>query len=307
MNNESYPPLFNQQSHQTQIIDIDEPIQDLEDLDLIPIIDLQCLNLDKPEEACKDWGLFRLVNHGIPSKLMTQIQDQAKNLFSLSFEHKQAILSNPLSYFWGTTARSISGAALRSPKTISWVEVINFPLVGLSESKFEDPLLDSFRSLMDEYGRNQARLARTIYESMAKNLGLDSRLSKSYLSESTGFICVHRYPRIPKGNQAWGAGVHIDSTILSILNQDQLRGLEVFKENKWILVKPIADSLIHRVKVKKQEDRISINYFVLPQFDCTIQSSKYKPFTYKSFQAQAQKEIKTLGFRVDLDNFKLNT
>ncbi|TYI12711.1 hypothetical protein ES332_A08G006800v1 [Gossypium tomentosum] len=305
MNNESYPPLFNQQSHQTQIIDIDEPIQDLEDLDLIPIIDLQCLSLDKLEEACKDWGLFRLVNHGIPSKLMTQIQDQAKNLFSLSFEHKQAILSSPLSYFWGTTARTISGAALRSPKTISWVEVINFPLVGLSESRFEDSLkmykiyglfihfYGRVRSLMDEYGRHQARLARTIYESMAKNLGLDSRLSKSYLSESTGFIRVNRCPRIPKGNQAWGVGVHTDSTLLSILNQDQLGGLEVFKENKWILVKPIADSLIvnlgdmiqtisndlytsakHRVKVKKQEDRITINYFVFPQFDCTLQSPK---------------------------------
>ncbi|KAK5810391.1 hypothetical protein PVK06_025703 [Gossypium arboreum] len=37
------PPLFNQQSNQTQIIDIDEPIQDLEDLDLIPIIDLNVL------------------------------------------------------------------------------------------------------------------------------------------------------------------------------------------------------------------------------------------------------------------------
>ncbi|KAG8484814.1 hypothetical protein CXB51_021395 [Gossypium anomalum] len=144
MNNESYPPLFNQQSHQTQIIDIDEPIQDVEDLDLIPNIDLQCLNSDKLEEACKNWGLFRLINHGIPSKLMTQIQDQARNLFSLSFEHKQAMLSRPLSYFWGTTFRAISRVALRSPNTINWVEIINFPLIGLLESTFEDPLLDSF-------------------------------------------------------------------------------------------------------------------------------------------------------------------
>ncbi|KAK8282160.1 hypothetical protein V6Z11_D08G007800, partial [Gossypium hirsutum] len=190
-----------------------------------------------------------------------------------------------------------------------WVEIINFPLVGLLESEFKDPLLDSFTSLIDEYGRHQARLARTIYESMAKNFGLDSRLSKSYLLESTRFIRVHRYPQIPKGNQAWGVGVHTNSSVLSILKQDQLGGLQVFKDNKWIHVKPIADSLIinlHRVKVKKKEDRISINYFVFPQFDCTIQSSKYKPFTYKSFQAQAQKEIETLGLRVGLDNFKLN-
>ncbi|MBA0644885.1 hypothetical protein Goklo_013056, partial [Gossypium klotzschianum] len=79
---------------------------------------------------------------------------------------------------------------------------------------------------------------------MAKNLGLYSRLSKSYLLESIGFISVHRYLQIPKDNQAWGVGVHTDSTVLSILKQDQLGGLQVFKDNKWIHVKPIADSLI---------------------------------------------------------------
>ncbi|XWS52973.1 hypothetical protein CRYUN_Cryun11dG0118000 [Craigia yunnanensis] len=222
MNIESYPPLFSQQSNQTQNVDLDESIQDVEDLDPIPLIDLQCLNLDKLGEACKDWGLFRLVNHGIPSTLLTQIQDQARKLFSLSFEYKQAILSSPLSYFWGTTARSTSGATLRSSKSISWVEVINFPLGQLSELQFEDPLLDSFRLLLDEYGRHQARLARTIYEAMAKNLNLDPRQSKSYLSEATGFIRVHRYPRISQGYQAWGAGVHTDSSVLSILNQINL-------------------------------------------------------------------------------------
>ncbi|KAK8339040.1 hypothetical protein V6Z11_A08G008400 [Gossypium hirsutum] len=183
--------------------------------------------------------------------------------------------------------------------------------------------LFSLSSFIDEHGRHQARLARTMYESMAKNHSLDSRLSESFLSELTRFIRVHQYPQIPKGNQAWEVGVRTDSTVLSILNQEQLGGLQVFKDNKWIPVKPMADSLIinlgdmmqaitnnlytsHRVRVKKQEDRISINYFVFPQFDCTIQSSKYNPFTYKSFEAQAQKEIETLGFKVGLDNFKLN-
>ncbi|KAA3471722.1 gibberellin 2-beta-dioxygenase 8-like [Gossypium australe] len=274
MNNESYPPLFNQQSNQTQIIDIDEPIQDVEDLDLIPNIDLQCLNCDKLEEACKNWDLFRLINHGIPSKLMTQIQDQARNLFCLSFEHKQSILSSPLSYFWGTTFRAISRVALRSPNTISWVKIINFPLVGLLE----------FKSLIDEYGRHQARLARTIYESMAKNHSLDLRPSESYLSELTGFIRVHRYPQIPKGNQAWGVGVHTASTVLSILNPDQLGGLQVFKDNKWIPVKPIADSLIinlgDMMQSKCEEVRgPNLNKLFCVSTICTIQSSKYNPFT----------------------------
>lgn len=100
------------------------------------------------------------------------------------------------------------------------------------------------RLLLDEYGRHLARLARTIYEAMAKNLNLDPSQSKSYLSESTGFIRVHRYPPISQGNQAWGVGVHTDSSVFSILNQDQLGGLEALKGNKWHHVKPIANTLI---------------------------------------------------------------
>lgn len=57
------------------------------------------------EEACKYWSLFRLVNHGVPSTLLTKLHDQAKQFFSLSFESKQASCSaNPVTYFWGTPA-----------------------------------------------------------------------------------------------------------------------------------------------------------------------------------------------------------
>ncbi|XP_017982597.1 PREDICTED: gibberellin 2-beta-dioxygenase 8 [Theobroma cacao] len=325
MDTGSYPPLFSQRNNPNQNVDLDESIQDVEGLDPIPHIDLQYLDLDKLGEACKDWGLFRLVNHGIPSELLLRIQDQARELFALSFEYKQAILRSPLSYFWGTTARTTSGGILRSSKSISWVEVINFPLSQLPQFQVEDSLLDSFRYLLDEYGRHQARLARTLFEGMAKSLNLDPRLSKSYISEATGFIRVHRYPRISEGSQAWGVGVHTDSSILSILNQDQLGGLEAFRENRWFPIKPIANSLIinlgdmmqaisndkyvsvkHRVRVNKQVDRISINYFVFPELDCTIQSSNYKPFTYKDFHAQGQTDIETLGYKVGLEDFKLN-
>ncbi|OMO90432.1 Oxoglutarate/iron-dependent dioxygenase [Corchorus olitorius] len=329
MNIESYPPFFTQESNQTQNVDLEESkIQDVEeDLDLnpIPLIDLQCLNLEKLGEACKDWGLFRLVNHGVPSQLLAQIQDKTRELFSLSFHYKQAILKTPLSYFWGSTARTISGEILRSSKTVSWVEVIHFPLGQLSQSKFEDPLLDSFRLLMEEYGRHQARLARTIFEALSKNLKLDPVKTKSYLSEATGFIRVHRCPRIAEGSQAWGVGVHTDSSVFSILNQDQVGGLEVFTHNKWLPVKPIANTLIvnlgdmmqaisedeylsvkHRVRVNKQEDRISLNYFVFPDYDTVIHSSKYGPFTYTEFFQQAQKDIETVGFKVGLAGFKSN-
>lgn len=74
---------------------------------------------------------------------------------------------------------------------------------------------------------------------------------------------------------------------------------QAISNDKYVSVK-------HRVRVNKQVDRISINYFVFPELDCTIQSSNYKPFTYKDFHAQGQTDIETLGYKVGLEGFKLN-
>jgi isopenicillin N synthase-like dioxygenase len=155
MNLESYPPLFTELNKQAQnnadTFDTMKPI--LQDSDPIPIIDLQSLNLEQLEEACKDWGFFRLVNHGVPLTLLSQLQDHAKQLYSQSFEYKKAIFTTPTSYFWGTFALNPSGIPLsKETEKINWVEGFNIPLAQLSELQAEDPVLASFRYVFDLLG-----------------------------------------------------------------------------------------------------------------------------------------------------------
>ncbi|KAJ9154045.1 hypothetical protein P3X46_027423 [Hevea brasiliensis] len=116
---------------------------------------------------------------------------------------------------------------------------------------------------------------------------------------------------------------HTDSSVLSIMNQEQVGGFELLKDDKWLQVEPIPDALIlnlgdmmqaisndgyksvkHRVKPNKYGERYSICYFVFPAEGSVIQSPKYKPFTYSDFQAQVQQDIKTMGFKIGLDRFK---
>ncbi|KAJ0021520.1 hypothetical protein Pint_32524 [Pistacia integerrima] len=320
----SYPPAFRRQNKErSQKYD---PVDEEDSLDLIPLIDLQCINLDKLGEACKEWGLFRLVNHQVPLTLMNQLQEQAKKVFSLSFESKQGLFTSPVSYFWGTPALTPSGTALsRGPNNIHWVEGFNVPLGQLSQFQAdEDPMLHSFRLLLEEYGRHMGRLAKTLFEAMVKNLNLDSEESKSNLSESTGYVRAYRYPGLPE-TEALGMELHTDSSVLSILNQDIVGGLELFKDDKWFKVKPIPGTMIinlgdmmqaisndeymsakHRVKVNKQVERFSICYFVFPEEGSVIRSSNYKPFTYSDFRAQVQDDIKTLGYKVGLERFKIH-
>lgn len=324
MNNlDSYPPILRQHNNQPQNLYVPNAI--IEDSDPIPIIDLKCLEHKNLDEACKEWGLFRLVNHGVPITLLEQLQDLTKQLFSLSFESKQeACNESPIKYFWGTPALTPSGTAIaKGPQNINWVEGFDVPLCQLSHFQHQLPSLESIRILLMEYATHLSRIATTLFEAMVKNLELNRKTTKSYLSENTGIIRVYRYPPTDVG---WGMEVHTDSSVLSILNpDDHVSGLQVLKEDQWLTVKPASNTLIvnlgdmmqaissdryksvsHRVKVEKDIERISICYFVFPGEDVVIESNKYKPFTYNEFRAQVQQDIKTLGNKVGLSRFQQN-
>lgn len=89
------------------------------------------------------------------------------------------------------------------------------------------------------------RLARTLFESMTKNLNLDlGTTSLSHLSEATGYIRVYRYPPCPEENETFGVHTHTDSSVVSILNQDEVGGLELLKDDVWVPVKPIPNTIL---------------------------------------------------------------
>ncbi|XP_043721179.1 gibberellin 2-beta-dioxygenase 8-like [Telopea speciosissima] len=325
----SYPPLFVQTSDSERSVglvsDSSPPIVD--DWDPFPIIDFLKLNPEEIGKACRDWGMFRLVNHGIPEELSAQLQEVSKKLFSLPFETKQAQLQSPMSYFWGTPALTPNGVVVnQGVQKVNRVEGIFVLLSQLSQMPPGDddvPMLNSFRNLLEEYEKHMARLARFLFEALRKNVDMDPNSSQSYLSEATGVVRIYRYLQCSEPNKAEGMVAHTDSSVLSILNQDEVGGLQIFKDDKWIEIKPITNTLIvnigdmlqamsndeyksveHRV-MNKRAERISICYFVFPEDEGVIQSTKYKPFTYKEFQAQVQKDLKTIGIKVGLQRFRL--
>ncbi|KAK7387241.1 hypothetical protein VNO78_27879 [Psophocarpus tetragonolobus] len=325
-NIESYPPVL-RQVEEERGGKSEEGMED--DADGVPIIDLEWLEdeqeWNKLDEACKDWGLFRLVNHGVPFTLLKHLQDLAKQLFCLSFEAKQAAcIGTPLTYFWGTPALTPSRTPLtRGPQNMNFVEGFDLPFSHLPHLNPQLPTLHSIRLLLTEYERHLSRIAKTIFEAMAKRLELKVEGSKSYIAENTGMVRVYRYPNCSDTNVGWGMEAHTDSSVLSILNQDdEVSGLQILKDDQWLTVKPISNTLIvnlgdmmqaisndryksvtHRVSINKHKERISICYFVFPGEDVVIESSKYKPFTYNEFRAQVQQDIKSIGHKIGLPRF----
>lgn len=68
----------------------------------IPFIDLSTLNSKEPDassaldhlvseigDACKTWGFFQVINHGVPSQVRQRIETASKEFFALPKEEKK--------------------------------------------------------------------------------------------------------------------------------------------------------------------------------------------------------------------------
>lgn len=74
----------------------------------IPMIDLQDLfatddslreaALASLSNACRDWGFFQVVNHGVSHELMNQVRDVWREFFGLPLEVKQEYSNSPTTY-----------------------------------------------------------------------------------------------------------------------------------------------------------------------------------------------------------------
>ncbi|KAH7833358.1 hypothetical protein Vadar_005469 [Vaccinium darrowii] len=239
---DSYPPLF--RPNNIPIHDLNRnnhsptPIPD-PNPDPIPVIVFQNLTgHDAVFEACRNWGVFRLVNHGIPDTLLNQVHDQADEVFSLRFNSKHALKScAAMAYFWGTPALTPIGETIKRgptlPTEMKWFEGFNLLMNQLSQLKVEDPVFDNFRLVLDEYGRHQSRLATAIFAAMAENLNFDRQQHETYLSPSSASMRAYRYLQCPLS--MWGLDAHTDSSVFTILNHDEVGGFQVCKgDDEWI-------------------------------------------------------------------------
>lgn len=59
----------------------------------IPVIDLQDFPSESQKlklvEACEEWGCFRLINHGVPLALMSEMKSTVRSLLDLPIEIKR--------------------------------------------------------------------------------------------------------------------------------------------------------------------------------------------------------------------------
>lgn len=89
-----------------------------------------------------------------------------------------------------------------------------------------------------------SHLTLELAEILAEKLGHKSNFFKENCSPTSCYVRMNRYPPCPISSEVYGLMPHTDSDFLTILLQDQVGGLQLVKDGKWIAVKPNPDVLI---------------------------------------------------------------
>lgn len=102
----------------------------------------------------------------------------------------------------------------------------------------------SFREDVAEYCRNARRLALRLLEAISESLGLEKDYIDKALGKHGQHMAINYYPPCPQPDLTYGLPVHADPNVITILLQDDVPGLQVLKNGKWVAVNPIPYTFI---------------------------------------------------------------
>ncbi|KAK2371473.1 gibberellin 3-beta-dioxygenase [Trifolium repens] len=258
----------------------------------VPIIDLSDPNASKLiGHACKTWGVYQVVNHGIPLSLLDDIQWVGQTLFSLSSHQKLKAIRSPD----GVTGYGLARISSFFPK-LMWSE--GFTIVGSPLDHFQQLWPQDYAKYCDivlQYDETMKKLAEKLMLLMLDSLGITKEdviwaNSKAQFEKACAAMQLNSYPTCPDPDRAMGLAPHTDSTFLTILSQSDISGLQVQREGfGWVTVPPIHGGLVvnvgdlfhilsnglypsvlHRVLVNRIRQRFSVAYLYGPPSNVEI-------------------------------------
>lgn len=97
---------------------------------------------------------------------------------------------------------------------------------------------------MEKCATTMSELAHKLAEILAEKMGHKSSFFRETCLPTTCYLRMNRYPPCPISPQVFGLMPHTDSDFITVLHQDEIGGLQLVKDAKWISVKPNPDALI---------------------------------------------------------------
>ncbi|KAF5743428.1 Flavanone 3-dioxygenase [Tripterygium wilfordii] len=284
----------------------------------VPVIDLGCQDRTQIVrqicDACKDYGFFQVINHGVSREVTEQMLQVAFDFFRLPVEEKLKLYSDDPS----KTMRLSTSFNVNKEKVHNWRDYLRLHCYPLDKYLPEWPSNPpSFKGIVRNYCIQVRQLGYRVEEFIAESLGLEKDYITKVLGEQGQHMAVNYYPPCPEPELTYGLPGHTDPNALTILLQDlQVPGLQVLKDAKWVAVNPHPNAFVinigdqlqalsngryksvwHRAVVNAYKPRMSVASFLVPSDDAVISPPKaltgydgsgalYKDFTYPEYYAK---------------------
>lgn len=236
-------PQENQQAAIEESIGIDIPVIDLQHHGELSRASVNGSVIEQVRVAYEDFGVFQIVNHGVSQHLLERIENQAQRLFSLPLDQKIKARRSPD----GVTGYGMARISTFFDK-LMWSE--GFTSIGSplehAQKLWPDNYQD-FCQIIEEYERAMKDLASKLMALILESLGLKAR-DYSWGDKNCAALQMNHYPSCPRPTQTMGMAEHTDSTLLTVLYQGSVQGLQIKRsDGMWIVVPAIPNAFVVNV------------------------------------------------------------
>ncbi|XP_057950027.1 oxoglutarate-dependent flavonoid 7-O-demethylase 1-like [Malania oleifera] len=261
----------------------------------IPVVDMHNLlsgdeeqtldsELQRMHRACKEWGFFQVINHGVEWSLVEKVKAEIEEFFKLPMEEKKK--------YW-QQAEEIEGFGqafvVSEEQKLDWADI--FYMITLPHHYRKPHLFPNlplpFRDALEAYLGEMKELAIKILDHMARALKMEGSDMRELFEEGMQAIRINYYPPCPQPDMVIGLNPHSDSVGLTILLQiNEMEGLQVKKDGMWIPVHPLPNAFVvnvgdileivtngiyrsieHRATVNSIKERLSMATFYNPNIE----------------------------------------
>ncbi|KAF3432124.1 hypothetical protein FNV43_RR26863 [Rhamnella rubrinervis] len=210
----------------------------------IPVIDLSDRHsaiVDQISRACRKFGFFQIVNHGIALETLERTVSSIKAFHDQPNEMKAPLYSREPA----GSIRYFSNVDLFYTKAASWMDTLYMKVEPNSQTLKELP--EICRKEMVDWHREVKVLVDKLTELMSEGLGLSAEKLKEYTCLEGCTMVGNYYPSCPQPHLTMGNASHTDGGVLTVLIQDQIGGLQVQYGDLWVDVKPVPGAIVINV------------------------------------------------------------
>ncbi|KAH9324678.1 hypothetical protein KI387_004856, partial [Taxus chinensis] len=268
------------------------PSPALEAQHFIPAINLAANHSEtvtQMAQASQHWGFFQIINHGIPLPLLESIKGVSQEFFDLPLEEKRKQCPvRPGNNILEGYGRFFD---ISDDTILDWddalIHYISPPSLKAVEHWPKNPL--TYRETYEKFGEEVLRVTEKLLVLLSEGLGLDPDYVQTLIKEPVLRLRINYYPPCPQPDLVHGSKPHSDASLLTVLLDNDVEGLQVLKDAEWYNVSLVPGALVvnigdllqiisngkyksaeHRAAVNTNQFRMSIVLFLGPQGDVMI-------------------------------------